>query len=101
MLESKAQQLIKKSLLKQGWKKVVKFSTPSESGWPDLLAIAENQTVLWIEVKQGGQQPTALQNLRHEELREMKFPVFVARSVKDVEGLTPEFIWSRSIQKVF
>ncbi len=85
MLESAIQTKIKNQLEKDGWY-VVKIITCSKNGWPDLQAMKDNK-IRFIEVKQPGKKPTALQTYMHQKLRSLGFTVIVAQGVEDVKGL--------------
>ena len=74
-----------KALTKQGWL-VLRPVAVSKSGYPDLWALKSGRCV-FIEVKQPGQKPTPLQELRHKELREAGFTVVVATSVNCIEKI--------------
>ena len=87
MLEKQIQAKIKKELTKQGWI-VLRPVQVSTSGYPDLWALKAGRCV-FIEVKQPGQNPTPLQELRHKELREAGFQVVVATSVNCIEKINP------------
>ena len=86
MLESKIQAKIKKELSKQGWI-VLRPLQVSKSGYPDLWCLKAGE-VVFIEVKQPGEKPTPLQELRHKELRGEGFKVLVATSVNCIDKLT-------------
>lgn len=85
MLEKQIQAKIKKELEKIGWL-VLRPVSVSKSGYPDLWCLKSGACV-FVEVKQPGARPTALQELRHRHLREMGFVVIVATSANDVEKI--------------
>jgi hypothetical protein len=85
MREAQIQTSIKKKLEKSGWL-VIKLIQTSWNGIPDQLILKDGRT-LFIEVKQPGQQPSALQAIRHRQLREMGFEVITATSTKDIQHL--------------
>lgn len=58
----------------------------SKSGYPDLWCLKDGETV-FVEVKQPGQKPTPLQELRHKELMDHGFQVIVATSVNCVDKI--------------
>ena len=90
MLEKHIQRNLKKALLKSGqWKKVLKFESPSEDSYPDLIALADGPCIAWIEVKQPGEQPTVKQSYRHEQLRAMGFDVYVVHSANAADAIRP------------
>lgn len=76
-MESKEQTKIKKYLEKDGWI-VVKTIQLSESGYPDLFAFRQGQT-LFIEVKrEKGGRLSEIQKYRIEKLIEQNFSVLVS-----------------------
>ena len=60
---------------------VYKFTSPARSAVPDRLFIY-NGRLFFVEIKRGGQKPTAAQEREHERLRQQKINVFV---IDDVE----------------
>lgn len=74
MLESKIQAKLIKSLEKENYY-VIKLGVTNKPGIPDLIAIPKNADVLFVEVKQKGQKPRALQNYRAEELKKQGLKV--------------------------
>lgn len=54
-----------------------------EDGTPDLLTVWPNSKTLYVEVKKPGESPTAVQKLRHRELRNMGHSVVVCHSVDE------------------
>jgi hypothetical protein len=75
MGESKLQRKIIRDLRLSGWK-VLKIVLSNEPGNPDVLA-GKNSRMVWIEVKDQGEEPEPLQELRHQEWRDHGFEVFV------------------------
>lgn len=69
MLEGKIQAKLIKSLEKDGYY-VIKLGVTNKPGIPDLIAIPKNADVLFVEVKQQGKKPRALQNYRAKEIKE-------------------------------
>lgn len=65
--ESKLQAKIIKHLEKHGWL-VVKIKLCTKNGWPDLEMLRYGRTVR-IEVKDEGETPDPLQDLRHEQIK--------------------------------
>lgn len=74
MSESSIQARIIKNLEGGGWY-VVKILQTTKNGWPDLQAVKNGETV-YIEVKNVGQLPDPLQEVRHRDLRKAGARVF-------------------------
>ena len=55
----------------------LKFSSMTETGYPDRIVLFPGGLIAFVELKSKGKKPTRLQDLRHEQLREMGFPVYV------------------------
>lgn len=62
--------------------------SPGNDGVPDRLVCLPGGRVAFVELKTPGKKPTALQRLRHRELRKMGFVVFgCVDSKMDVDRL--------------
>lgn len=85
MNEQQIQSKIKQLLQKSGWI-VVKTIKLSESGYPDLFCFRKGWTT-FIEVKANRNICSALQELRHKQLREQGFEVIVAKGINDISHL--------------
>ena len=83
MLEKQVQSKVVKKLKESGWM-VVKIMSCSLPGWPDLQAL-KNGKVIFIEVKAPGNVATPLQRVRHDQLRQAGFDVYVIDDVKKLE----------------
>ena len=83
MRESSVQRKIIKQMEKEGWM-VIKIIRANMAGLPDLLLLREG-VARWVEVKQPGKKPTALQSARHALLRRMGFSVEVMDTIKPKE----------------
>lgn len=55
----------------------LKYSNPSETGYPDRLCLCPGGVSFWVEVKTTGRKPTKLQQVRHDQLRQLGYAVFV------------------------
>jgi len=64
-----------------------KFTSPGRRGVPDRLVVTPHG-VFFVEFKQPGKKPTALQAREHEKLRAFGLPVLVA----DGKGQAEEFL---------
>lgn len=77
-IESAVGANLKKWLRQTGiWGEYLKLSVLGFRGWPDRLIVWEGGNVLFIEFKQPGEEPRALQVYVHEKLRKMGFTVEV------------------------
>ncbi|MCM1293768.1 MAG: hypothetical protein NC230_09355 [Bacteroides sp.] len=70
----------------------LKYSNPSMTGFPDRLLVLREGYVVWVELKSRGRRPSALQQLRHKELREMGHEVHVIDSKAEVDNLINELL---------
>lgn len=55
----------------------LKFSSHTETGYPDRLVLMPGGKVYWVELKSEKEKPRLLQKIRHDELRSLGFKVFV------------------------
>lgn len=55
----------------------LKFSSHTETGYPDRLVLMPGGKVYWVELKSEKEKPRLLQKIRHDELRALGFEVFV------------------------
>lgn len=63
----------------------LKFASVTEAGYPDRLVLMPHGRTLWVELKTTGKKPTRLQEVRHAELRERGFAVYVVDSMITLE----------------
>lgn len=89
MLEKHIQSKIIKQLEAAGWY-VIKLIQTNKNGIPDLIA-TRNGMVVYIEVKQPGEDPGPLQKFRHKEIRNTGTTVIVATSTNDTAHLCKRF----------
>ena len=54
-----------------------KFAAPGYRSWPDRLVLFPEGKAYFVELKAPGKKPTAQQELRHNQLSELGFPVSV------------------------
>lgn len=80
-LESNVQGKVIKQWRKAGWK-CIKVETPTENGWPDYQCMKPG-VILWIEFKKKHKEPTPQQYLRHQEIMDCGFLVFVIDTYED------------------
>lgn len=73
------------------WAKKRKFLTPKvkfvEAGYPDRLFVSPYGHTIFIEFKKPGEQPSAIQNHRLEELRKRGIPATWCDSVHEAIGI--------------
>ncbi|WP_418968467.1 VRR-NUC domain-containing protein [Alloscardovia omnicolens] len=65
----------------------IKFVSPSFNGMPDRLLILPDEHIGFVEVKDKGQLPRALQLYRHEQLKRLGVAVFVLDSSDEIGGI--------------
>lgn len=63
----------------------LKFASVTEAGYPDRLCLMPHGRTLWVELKTTGRKPTKLQEIRHQELRERGFAVYVVDDMITLE----------------
>lgn len=63
----------------------VKYYNPQSTGMPDRLILLEGGSVVWVELKSLGKQPTILQKVMHQKLQRMGHAVFVCSSQDEVD----------------
>jgi hypothetical protein len=64
-----------------------KFTSPSQDGFPDRLALLPEGRIAFVEVKAAGKAPRALQLLRHEQLRRLGFKVYVLDRAEQIKQI--------------
>ena len=68
----------------------LKLVSPSFNGIPDRLVLMPNGKIGFVEIKDKGKKPRALQTSRHNMLRQLGFKVFVLDDVDDIEKIIKE-----------
>lgn len=63
----------------------LKFASVTEAGYPDRLCLMPHGRTLWVELKTTGRKPTKLQEIRHQELRERGFAVYIVDDMITLE----------------
>lgn len=84
MLEKKLEEKFRVAV-KQAGGKAYKFTSPGNDGVPDRLVILPGGQIGFVELKQKGKKPTALQNRRIQELQGMGCMVYVLDDPEDIE----------------
>ena len=67
-----------------------KFVSPGLAGVPDRLVLLPEGKIAFVEMKAPGKKPTSLQRLRHGQLRDLGFRVFVIDSKDKIGGMLDE-----------
>jgi hypothetical protein len=57
------------------------------TGYPDRLVCLPHRNIVWVELKSKGKKPTKLQEIRHQELRDLDHKVWVISSKPEVDEL--------------
>ena len=68
----------------------LKFVSPGMAGVPDRLILLPEGKIAFAEMKAPGKKPTSLQRLRHGQLRDLGFRVFVIDSKEKIGGMLDE-----------
>jgi hypothetical protein len=68
----------------------LKFTSPGLAGVPDRLLLFPEGKIAFVEMKAPGKQPTPLQRLRHAQLRNLGFRVYVVDSIDQIGELLHE-----------
>ena len=68
----------------------LKFTPTNWVGAPDRLVVLPGGKLGFVEVKAPGQKPRAIQERRHEQLRELGFQVSVLDDPEQIPGIIKE-----------
>ena len=68
----------------------LKFQSMTDTGYPDRIILLPLGMISFVELKTRGKKPTKLQLMRHTQLREMGFPVFVIDDSEDIINILNE-----------
>ena len=68
----------------------LKFVSPGTAGVPDRLVLLPDGKICFVEMKAPGKKPTALQRLRHGQLRDLGFRVYVVDSMEGIREVVEE-----------
>ena len=79
-------------MIKQRGGRAVKFVSPGNAGMPDRLVLMPGGHASFVELKQPGRKPTALQLARHVQLRALGFDVRVIDSPAAVDQYAKELM---------
>ena len=67
-----------------------KFVSPGTAGVPDRLILLPGGKMAFAEMKAPGKKPTSLQRMRHGQLRDLGFRVYVIDSMEKIGGMLNE-----------
>ena len=65
----------------------LKFVSPGMAGVPDRLVLLPDGKMAFAEMKAPGRKPRPLQGLRHEQLRDLGFRVYVIDGKEQIGGM--------------
>lgn len=68
----------------------LKFVSPGFDGVPDRLILLALGHIAFVEVKAPNKKPRKLQQLRHKQIKELGFKVYVLDNEKDIGGIIDE-----------
>ena len=68
----------------------LKFVSPGMAGVPDRLVLLPDGKMAFVEMKAPGKKPTSLQRMRHGQLRDLGFRVYVIDSMEKIGGMLNE-----------
>ena len=68
----------------------MKFVSPGMAGVPDRLLLFPEGKIAFVEMKAPGKQPTQLQRLRHAQLRDLGFRVYIIDNAEQIGGMLHE-----------
>ncbi len=68
----------------------LKWVSPGWDGVPDRICLFDDGKIGFVEVKRKGLKPRRLQIIRHEQLRQLGFKVFVLDDLDDIPGIIDE-----------
>ena len=67
-----------------------KLVSPGTDGMPDRMVLLPEAHIGFVEVKAPGKKPRAIQERRHEQLRELGFQVSVLDDPEQIPGILKE-----------
>lgn len=68
----------------------LKFVSPSYNGMPDRIVLMPKGRIGFVETKDKGKKPRALQRTRHKQLRMLGFKVFTLDRPEQIEKIIKE-----------
>ena len=76
--------------VKQSGGMALKFVSPGLAGVPDRLVLFPEGKITFAEMKAPGKKPTSLQRLRHAQLRDLGFRVYVIDGKEQIGRMIDE-----------
>ena len=70
----------------------VKFVSPGFAGMPDRLVLLPGGRLGFVEVKALGKKPRTIQTVRHEQLRQLGFKVYVLDNKEQIGVIIDDII---------
>ena len=70
----------------------VKLVSPGFAGMPDRLVLLPGGRLGFVEVKAPDRKPRAIQEVRHKQLRQLGFKVYVLDSKEQIGGVIDDII---------
>lgn len=67
-----------------------KLVSPGMDGMPERMALLPGERIIFVEVKAPGKKPRPLQVLRHRQLMELGFEVYVLDGVEQIPSILGE-----------
>ena len=68
----------------------MKFVSPGMAGVPDRLVLLPGGKMAFVEMKAPGEKPKPLQRLRHAQIRDLGFRVYMVDSVEQIGEILSE-----------
>lgn len=84
--ESKLEAKLKKAVEKDGGL-ALKFVSPNKNGYPDRILLIAFGKIGFVEVKDKGKKPRKLQKIRHKELINLGFKVYVLDKEEQIPAI--------------
>lgn len=89
MLEKTIEKALVQAVRKKGGM-CPKLVSPGTDGMPDRIVLLDGGKMGFVEVKAPGRKPRSLQDLRHRQLRDLGFKVFVLDELEGISGILGE-----------
>ena len=70
----------------------LKLGVTYQNGMPDRLVLMPNGICAFVELKQKGKKPRAIQRWQHERLRKLGYKVFVLDRTSDIENVINQIL---------
>lgn len=93
-IEKISEKILEKKLTEEVKKlggKALKFSSITDTSYPDRIVLLPGCWTFWVELKSTGCKQTNLQELRSRELRDLGFKVFVVDDFASLSSVLEHF----------